>query len=344
VNTNSTHHGFPLFLRPATAAACIALGALAMVAPAAAEETAPTTVPGIQEVKAPPAGFDAIHASDAAIAAYALPPRPDANRTPMAYAKWKRAMAAMTTRVYGQLTPTNRAHGPAINQGIHRDAATRNGTLTSGNWSGFVNLSSATSYNTSTSLNGVYADFVIPQVTNPSCSGTDYGSTWVGIDGWGSSDVLQGGVGYAATCGSAPSYNAWIEWYPYNETGISLAVSPGDDVFADVWATSSTVGYVFIENLNTGTWQEYKMAPPSGHQLVGNSAEWIVESPQVGSSLATLPNYKFDFFIDDYAFNVPGSAFQPGSASSYPVELERSGTVYSLPELENTGAFYMSYQ
>ncbi len=342
MNTTPHHHGLQRFLRPA--AACIALGAQAMVAQANAAETTPTNVPGIEEVTAPPAGFDAVHASDAALAAYALPPRPNADRAPIAYAKWQRAMAAMTTHVHGPLTPTNRAHGPAINQGIRRDGATRNGTLTSGNWSGFVNLSSASSYNSSTSLNGVYADFVIPQVTNPSCSGTDYGSTWVGIDGWGSGDVLQGGVGYAASCGSAPSYNAWIEWYPYNETGISLAVSPGDDVFADVWATSSTVGYVFIENLNTGTWQEYKMAPPSGHQLVGNSAEWIVESPEVGGSLATLPNYKLDFFIDDYAFNVPGSAFQPGSASSYPVELERSGTVYSSPVLENAGAFYMSYQ
>jgi len=336
------HHGLQRFLRPA--AACVALGALAMAATANAAETTPTNVPGIEEVAAPPAGFDAVHASDEALAAYALPPRPNADRAPMAYAKWQRAMAAMTTHVHGPLTPTNRAHGPAINQGIRRDGATRNGTLTSGNWSGFVNLSSATSYNSSTSLNGVYADFVIPQVTNPSCSGTDYGSTWVGLDGWGSGDVLQGGVGYSANCGSAPSYNAWIEWYPYNESGISLPVSPGDDIFADVWSTSSTVGYVFIENLNTGSWQEYKMAPPSGTKLVGNSAEWIVESPEVGGSLATLPNYKLDFFIDDYAFNVPGSAFQPGSASSYPVELERSGRVYSSPVLENAGAFYMSYQ
>lgn len=345
MTTISRNRRFKWFLQSASAVSCgVALGAIALAAPAAAEETTPTNVPGIQDVQAPPAGFDAVHASDAALAAYALPPRPNAVRAPVAYAKWKAAMAAMNTRLYGPLTPTNRSHGPATNQGSHRNSVIGNTTLTSGNWSGFVNLTSAASYNNTTSIQGVYGYFVVPQVTNPTCSGTDYGSTWVGIDGWGSSDVLQGGIGYSATCGSAPAYNAWVEWYPYNESGITLPIAPGDDIFTDVWSTSSTVGYVFIENLNTGVYQEYKMAPPGNTQLVGNSAEWIVETPGVNGVLATLPNYRYDFFVNDYAFNGPGTAFQPGSTTSYPVELVRNGTVYSMPYLEDSNAFYMYYE
>jgi len=346
MTTISRNPGFKWFLRHTTiAAACgIAVGALAMAAPAMAEETTPTNVPGIEDVTAPPAGFDAVHASDAALAAYALPPRPDAARNPVAYGKWKRAMSAMTKRVYGELTMTNRTHGVAANQGSHRNAGIGNTTLTSSNWSGFVNLNSTASYNNSSSIYYVYGDFVVPQVTNPTCSGTDYGSTWVGIDGWGSGDVLQGGVGYAVSCGNSPSYNAWVEWYPYNESGISLAVAPGDDVFVEVFSTSSTVGYVFVENLNAGTYQEYKMAPPSGTKLVGNSAEWIVESPGINGSLATLADYTYDFFVSDFAFNFAGTTFQPGSSTTYPTELVRSGTVYSVPVLEDANAFYMYYE
>ena len=333
------------FLRHTTIAACgIALGAVAIVSSAAAEETAATNVPGIEEVAPPPAGFDAVHASDAALKAFALPPRPDATRAPVAYAKWKRAMTAMTTRVYGNLTPTNRSHGPAAEQSNHRGAAIGNTTLTSSNWSGYVNLNSTTAYNNTSSIYYVYGDFVVPQVKNATCSGTDYGSTWVGIDGWGSGDVLQGGVGYAAECGYTSSYNAWVEWYPYNETGISLAVAPGDDVFVEVFSTSSTVGYVFVENINAGTYQEYKMAAPSGTKLVGNSAEWIVESPGVNGSLATLADYTYDFFVNDFAFNFAGTEFEPGSSTTYPTELERSGTVYSAPVLEDGNAFYMIYE
>jgi hypothetical protein len=343
--TTITHTaGFKKFLRTTAAVSFgIALGAFAIASTAAAEETAPTNVPGIEDVKAPPAGFDAVHASDAALAAYALPPRPNAARSPIAYAKWVRAMSKMTTRVYGQLTTTNRSHGVAANQGSHRNSAIGNTTLTSGNWSGFVNLNNTTSYNNTTSIYYTYADFVIPQATNPTCSGTDYGSAWVGIDGWNSGDVLQGGIGYSATCGYSPSYNAWVEWYPYNESGISLAVAPGDDIFVEVFSTASTVGYVFVENLNSGAYQEYKMSPPSGTKLVGNSAEWIVETPGINGVLATLPDYTYDFFINAFAVNFSGSAFSPGSTTSYPVELDRSGTIYSVPVLEDSSAFYMYY-
>lgn len=44
-------------------------------------------------------------------------------------------------------------------------------------------------------------------------------------------------------------------------------------------------------NFSTLVAAQYYLTAPSGTTLVGNSVEWIVERPQVGSQLATLTNY-----------------------------------------------------
>jgi hypothetical protein len=72
-------------------------------------------------------------------------------------------------------------------------------------------------------------------------------------------------------------------------------------------------------------------APPGTH-LLGNSAEWIVERPSVGGSLATLTNYISDYFSDAYAYNFGYKAVDPGSAGSFPVTmLDNNGNDVSYP-------------
>ena len=47
----------------------------------------------------------------------------------------------------------------------------------------------------------------------------------------------------------SPYYSAWYEWYPYGEVRISsLPVAAGDDIFVEVWHTSSTQGYAYLVN------------------------------------------------------------------------------------------------
>jgi hypothetical protein len=320
-----------------------ALATGVVLAPSAyAADTMPTNVPGIAAVAAPPAGFNPLIASDADLAAYALPPRPDAALHPVEFGKWKRAMLAMKTRASGDLVQTNRSHGPAGLTAAHRDATQRNTVYNSTNWSGFANLNSLTSYNTSYSFYYIFSDFVIPAVTAPSSSGSYYAAEWVGIDGFNSGDVLQAGVETGAS-GSSSGYNAWIEWYPNYETAISLPVGPGDDMFIEVWDVSSTVGYAFLENITTGQYQEYELTAPSGTKLVGNSAEWVIEAPGVNGSQSSLADYHYDVFWGAGAYNFARSEFLPGSSTSVQIDLVQGGTTYSVPYLFDSSAIEFVY-
>jgi hypothetical protein len=125
------------------------------------------------------------------------------------------------------------------------------------------------------------------------------GAIWVGLDGLTSSDVLQAGGEMVADCASgvpsAPEYYLWIEWYPNREYALDpkyLNYHSGDVVLMEVYATSSTTGGVYINDETQGTVVSLSLTPPSGHYLIGDNAEWIVERPgnQYGS-LFNLPNY-----------------------------------------------------
>jgi len=114
-------------------------------------------------------------------------------------------------------------------------------------------------------------------------------------------------------------YSAWYEWFPYGWTRItSLPIVPGDDLFVEVWSTTSTAGHAYFVNHNTNQYVVVNFSAPPGFHLVGNSAEWIVERPAIGGSLATLTNYISDYFSDAYACTFGYRAVDPGSAGSFP--------------------------
>jgi hypothetical protein len=302
-------------------AGVVSAALLSAMAFASGSQTAPTTLPthvvGVSTLFAPPADFDPVTASDDELASYALPPRPDATAEPQAYASWKKAMLASKERVFGELQVTNHYNGTPKLRKI------QDGAVSSGNWSGFADVNKLHSYNTTTSYYYILADYVMPMAEQPFgvCDGGwDYSSSWVGIDGFNSSDVLQAGTESDAYCNGGTQstfYSAWIEWFPFSETRISLPVTGGDDMFVEVWNTSPVQGYAYLVNENTGQVQEYGLNPPSGTQLVGNSAEWVVERPGVGGGLANLTNYIQDYFANCFAYNFTQKpSFGPGSKSN----------------------------
>jgi hypothetical protein len=305
----------------------------------------PANLPGTTYFAALPEGFDALSASDEVLANYGLPPRPDADANPKAYASWAKAIGASKIRIVPTLVQTNRYHGPAKAGESKVDNV---GTGTSYNWSGFLNLSGATNRG-STSFYYIISDFVTPvarQAFGACTGGWDYGSSWVGIDGWNSPDVLQAGIGYDAYCsGSTTStyYNVWYEWYPAGSVGINLPIAPGDDFFVEVWSTSTTQGYAYVVNESTDQYVDIGFTAPSGTALEGNSAEWIVERPTVNGAYATLTNYVDDVFWDANAYTFAGVNYQPSSASSYAITgLDNSGNAESAPTLLGASAFLMS--
>jgi hypothetical protein len=305
----------------------------------------PTNIAGATTIAAPPASFNPLTASDQDLEYYGFPPRPNEIDAPKAFASWQKAMTASKTRIVPKLEVTKNFSAPAKAKAA---APSSGSAATSSNWSGYVNLNGVTKYGSS-SFYFVISDYVVPiarQAYGACTGGWDYSVTWVGIDGWGSGDVLQAGNEADAYCsGSTTSayYSTWYEWYPYGWTRITnLPIVPGDDLFVEVWNTSSTAGHAYLVNYNTNQSVTVNFSAPSGTQLVGNSAEWVVERPGINGSLATLSNYITDYFSDSYAYNFGYSAVDPGSASSFPVTmLDNSGNPISYPTILGTNAIWL---
>jgi hypothetical protein len=344
-------------LSSALAAALVLAAPLAGIAQNAHKQLQPNehalNLPGATTIDAPPAGFDPITASDEDLQYNGFPPRPNQNTQPKAYATWVKAIQASKTRVVPTLEQTTIFHGPAkpgkaVNPtAVEGPAGKVSNTSYSYNWSGYVDFSGASSYGSS-SYYYLVNHMVVPQAEQAfgACTGGwDWGSEWNGIDGWGSSDVLQAGVEFDAYCsGGAKSayYSAWYEWYPYGEVRISsLPVAPGDDIFVEVWHTSSTQGYAYIVNYSTGQYVEVGFNAYPGYALIGNSAEFVVERPGVGGALATLTDYTMIPFWDAYAYT-EASAFYD-IANGNPVDMEVGTTVVSYPEYVGPEAFVAHY-
>lgn len=310
----------------------------------------PTNLAGATTIAAPPAGFNALTASDEDLAFYGFPPRPDKDADVKGYASWAKAMTAPTKRIMPVLEQTSIFHGPAIQQKAPANAESEvsESTSYSSNWSGYVSLSGATKYG-KTSYYYIISDFVVPiarQAFGACTGGWDWGSTWVGIDGWGSGDVLQAGVEFDALCSGGSStayYSPWYEWYPLGEVRISnFAIAPGDEYYVEIWHTSATQGYAYLTNYNANTSVEIGFTAPSGTTLVGNSAEWVTERPTVSGSLATLTNYIADPYWATVAYDESSKKYTPNGTHSFGVIMEdNSGHAISYPTFFSSNAFLM---
>jgi hypothetical protein len=315
--------------------------ASAQVAPPptpAGPPTIPTNVSSIKAVPALPEGFDAVNASPQMLQSVGLPPKPDQTKDPKAYNSWKTMVKHAKRHVTASVTEQpNIVHKPAqlVKALSETPAAAKNPTIAeSYNWSGptiyDANKPFATSY--------IVGYWMIPfaQQTFGAPDGTwDYSSQWVGIDGWGSGDVMQAGTevdAYANGSAAYQFYSFWIEWYPFAESRVSnFPVGAGDTVMVEVWNTSPTNGYAFLENLSTDRYTEFNLTAPSGTSLQGTSAEWIVERPSVGGSLARLTNYVGDAFAFAYAGGYDYQVVYYPGADYVP-----TGTVYSVYMLDNS--------
>ena len=150
----------------------------------------------------------------------------------------------------------------------------------SSNWSGY-----AVSSSDSGAFSSVSGEWTVPAV-QPS-SGTSYSSSWVGIDGFNNSSLIQTGTEQDYVNGRA-TYYAWWEILPAAETVITaFAVSPGDSIGASIVPAGSGHWTITITDQTRGetfhTTQAY-----SGP---GTSAEWIEEAPTIGGHVATLAHY-----------------------------------------------------
>jgi len=150
----------------------------------------------------------------------------------------------------------------------------------SSNWSGYVDTGPIGTF---TSVNG---DWTVPTLTCNSGKNA-YASAWIGIDGDGSSTVEQDGIEADCSASNVASYYAWYEMYGDSavndgdevEVPAGHPVFPGDEMSASV----SVVDNEWTLEISDSTHVWSYTAPTITFSADQESAEWIVERPEVGN-------------------------------------------------------------
>src|SRR5207237_7700877 len=143
---------------------------------------------------------------------------------------------------------------------------------------------------------------VTPAPGTQSCA-----ALWVGLDGDGTTDLLQAGTEQDATninLGflqlTLTSYYAWTEFLPQQPTEeviSNFTINPGDEIFTEVsvgnadggLSLTGAFGRFLIMNLTTGGYM-FVNTPRAPTSVSGREAGWIMERPTVGGSLPDLAN------------------------------------------------------
>jgi peptidase A4-like protein len=166
------------------------------------------------------------------------------------------------------------ASGPALAAGpISGRHKTGRGESASTNWSGYAAYNSTFSH--------VVGDWTVPTANCSAVRGkqTSIASAFVGIDGFLSNTVEQGGTD-TDCLGKTPFYVAWYEFFPARAVFLdqgSYPVDAGDRMHAEVSVSGSTAT-ITLQNLSRG-WTLTPSPSLSSSSFEFSSAEWILEAP-----------------------------------------------------------------
>jgi hypothetical protein len=290
--------------------------------------------PGVTFPPAPPPGFNPLSATDAELRVLGFPPRPDASKSPEAYARWSKVVSASKFRIAPVVKQTQNYHGPARILG----APAVNATNLSTNWSGAADY-----YSSGAPFLGVssfvYGEWVIPlaqQAFGTCTGGWEYSSQWVGLDGLNSSDVMQAGSEADAYCSggtTSSDYYLWFEWYPNTETAIGLTINPGDVVAVYVWYIGNNVAGAYWLNYTTNQAAALSFSAPAGTTYTGSSIDWIVEAPTVSGSPSSLANYTAVPWNNTFGYSsTTGLIYEPSFAPG------TNGNAYTIEMVTDVGS------
>ena len=218
-------------------------------------------------------------------------PRPDAVSSPDEYALWLDRISRPIT-----LTPPH-----SVSTDISHSANVQEGAYTAANWSGYEAHGKKRSYD------AVQGEWGVPQIPVGESGYTTYSSEWVGLDGDGTSDLVQAGSesDYVAIWPFFfASYSTWTELLPNQPTsqGTGLGVNSGDDIVVSVYIGDSTGhrkqngGYGWFSIWDLTSSQAVLISTAlSGTYFNGVSAEWIMERPTVSGAYSELSAYLLAF-------------------------------------------------
>jgi hypothetical protein len=79
--------------------------------------------------------------------------------------------------------------------------------------------------------------------------------------------------------------------YIFQTNIVSFNVSPGNTINCGVLYFGDRAAYIEMANQTTGQHFSITLAPPSGATFDGNSIEWIMEAPDGGPPISSLPAF-----------------------------------------------------
>lgn len=177
----------------------------------------------------------------------------------------------------------------------------------------------------------VAGQWVVPVVTGTMNA---YSATWLGIDGYDSRTVEQIGTSQDFIDGSAVYY-AWYEMYPKFPVRImSMPVSPGDQMYAEVEYLGQRMFGLTIANQT----EETTFTTVQKLNARRTSAEWIEEAPWFGGTLP-LANFGTVSFTDCSATLNGHTGLINDAAWTYdPIAMvNSSGTSIAVPSALSAG-------
>ena len=155
------------------------------------------------------------------------------------------------------------------------------------NWAGY--------FVSGQSITSVSGSFVVPSGRSVD-SNISANSTWIGIGGTNSSDLIQTGVQTVINNGEVTN-SAFYEILPSKSVVIpNLIISPGDQIDASIILVSKNLWSVNIKDTNTGASYNTLIDYSSSQ----SSAEWIEEDPNSGTSELALDNFGIASFSNTY--------------------------------------------
>lgn len=248
---------------------------------------------------------DSQRLSDDDLSRLGYPRRPDARASRDKYAKWLERVSQPLT-----LVPSHVVNRSDIS---HQTRNVEAGTEANANWSGFEARGSNRSYM------AVTGEWTVPEITTGESGNKTYSSFWVGLDGDGTSDLVQAGTEQDYVdiwIFNFAEYSAWTELLPNQPTeqNVSLSPNPGDDIEVEVWIGADNQG---PPNQNGGygnfriidwTQNEESLTATalSGTYFNGKEAEWIMERPTVNGTYAELSAYMVAIMTDASALPTKG--------------------------------------
>jgi hypothetical protein len=253
-----------------------------------------TSLPGVFRPPALPADFDLRTASDAELLKQGiLFRRPVASDPPAAHELWE----TIAGRKWEQIVPEFAVQHGTTHFLRRPPEKQTDGSFTDSAWSGAVLNGTWT---------GVIGAWTIPTVSVPpepqGEEGGWHSSSWIGLDGGnsGSNDVIQAGIEQHVDANGTATYVAWYEWFapaepnspPYvNQVNITnLPVKPGQQVSCFI-TMNNGAGHIEFGNVTTNQYVPIVLAAPPGASANGDTAEWIMEAPDFGEPISSLPRF-----------------------------------------------------